>query len=386
MTKIKVLYLYPGLDAPSKDKQLSKFFALSEISRGVVLSPVWWRNGDEQIRDLGEENYPDFVVGDYKFLFCYLSHVAEQFQFLFKIVFFIREGLRLNKEFDGFDYIMTYGTNSTGLAALFLRLFTKAKLITEIPGVPEDGALYDEPKASLKTRFQLKICNLFLNLVLLKTDILKLLYENQLDFYPLARGIPKAVFHDFVPTNSIQEVDSIDGKYLIAIGHPWYRKGFDVLIKAFIRIQDEIPEIDLKIVGWLPDRKYLDSLIKDNSRIAILPPQPKAEIFKLIANSFALVLPSRSEAMGRVLLEAMALEKPLLGSRINGIPTYLIHEKNGLLSEVGDEVGLADNILRLYHDKDLRTGLGSWGFDYLNNELSERAYVDKFKLMLNLTS
>jgi len=383
MNKPKILYITPGLVPPSKDKQLSKFHALSKISKGAVLNPVWWKNKEELIKSLGPDAYPNFIVDDYEYSFMYLEKYPEYLHFIARVLFFVKEGLRLNKKYEGFDFIMTYGTNSTGLGALILKLLTGAKLITEIPGVPEDGSLLDEPKPSLMVKIKLLISNLLLNIILLKTDHLKLLYKDQLNAYPRAKNIPRSVFHDFVPTDNIQKIEPTDGNYIIAIGHPWYRKGLDILVEAFLKIHESTPNLLLKIVGWLPDRTYLDKLINNNPRIEILPPAPSNEIFKLISNSFALALTSRSEAMGRVLVEGMALKKPLLGSNTNGIPTYLIHERNGLLSSVGNIDELANNILRLYEDKQLRLKLGENGFQYLKEELDEDAYIRKYKKMLS---
>jgi len=382
MKEYKLLYLNPGPVPPFKDATLSKFYALSEITKGAVLTPVWWKNEEELKRNLGEDAIPTFKIGKFKFGFCYLGKYPRWSWFIIRLVFYFVHGLKLNKEVNGFDFIMTYGTNSTGLAATILSLITKAKLITEIPGVPEDGSLFDQENPNILIKIKLKFTNLFLNLVLLKTDHLKLLYPTQLQSFPLANKIPRSIFHDFVPTKNIEKLTPKSGNSIILIGHPWYRKGADVLINALNKVQERAPALELKIIGWLPDKKNLIRIIKGNKNIHLLGPLPSDKTFRLISECFALALPSRSEAMGRVLLEAMALKKPILASEVNGIPTYVTHNLNGLLSKPGDIDALANNIIALYEDNDLQGRLGNAGYEYLKKELNEEAYVRKFSEML----
>lgn len=383
MKEYKLLYLTPGPVPPFKDVSLSKFFALSEISEGAVLAPVWWKNEGELVQNLGAEAIPVFRIGSFKFDFFYLGKFPEWSWFIVRFIYYVVNGLKLNREFNGFDFIMTYGTNSTGLAAVVLRTITKAKLITEIPGVPEDGSLFDQETPNLLVKTKLKITNFFLNLVLLKTDHLKLLYPTQLDQFTYAKTIPRSIFHDFVPTKNIEKYEVKRGHSIILVGHPWYRKGADVLIGAFNKISSSAPDLELLIIGWLPDIENLRKIINGNEKIHLLGPLPSDKTYQLISECFALALPSRSEAMGRVLLEAMALKKPILASEVNGIPTYVRHNINGLLSKPGDVINLANNITTLYNDKDLQNKLGHEGYVYLKKELDEDAYIRKFHDMLS---
>jgi glycosyltransferase involved in cell wall biosynthesis len=73
------------------------------------------------------------------------------------------------------------------------------------------------------------------------------------------------------------------------------------------------------------------------------------------------VLPSRTEAMGRVLLEAMACAKPRVGSDLEGIPTVIEDGVDGLLCKPGDVEDLAAKLHRLMGDADLRKSLGLAG-------------------------
>jgi glycosyltransferase involved in cell wall biosynthesis len=73
------------------------------------------------------------------------------------------------------------------------------------------------------------------------------------------------------------------------------------------------------------------------------------------------VLPSMMEGMGRALVEAMAAGKPVIGSRVGGIPDLVKDGYNGLLVEPGDVSGLAKAIQKLVADENLRRTMGERG-------------------------
>lgn len=71
------------------------------------------------------------------------------------------------------------------------------------------------------------------------------------------------------------------------------------------------------------------------------------------------VLPSRSEGFGRVLVEAGLLAKPVVASRVGGIPEVVLDGETGILVPPEDAAALADALLKLLGDPGLRVSLGS---------------------------
>ncbi len=106
------------------------------------------------------------------------------------------------------------------------------------------------------------------------------------------------------------------------------------------------------------------------------------EALELMRRCSIFVLASRSEAMGRVLLEAMAARKPIIASRVGGVPTYVRDGENGLLFTSEDVADLGNKIVRLVRDQELRQELGARGFALVNSEFDEAAYVRHTREML----
>jgi glycosyltransferase involved in cell wall biosynthesis len=75
--------------------------------------------------------------------------------------------------------------------------------------------------------------------------------------------------------------------------------------------------------------------------------------------STLLVLPSRSEGMGRVLIEAFCRARPVVASRVGGIPDLVEDGVNGVLVEPGDVSALAEALVTVLADRDRAVRLGA---------------------------
>jgi glycosyltransferase involved in cell wall biosynthesis len=83
------------------------------------------------------------------------------------------------------------------------------------------------------------------------------------------------------------------------------------------------------------------------------------EVSRALDESTFLVLPSRSEGMGRVVVEAFCRGRPVLGSRVGGIPDLVEDGVNGLLVDPQDTNGLAEALIRLLTDRELAERLAA---------------------------
>src|SRR5206468_5991867 len=72
-------------------------------------------------------------------------------------------------------------------------------------------------------------------------------------------------------------------------------------------------------------------------------------------------LPSFEEPFGLVYAEAMAMKRPVVALGNGGTPEVVEHGKSGLLSSPGDDEALANNIITLLRDPDLRARMGEYG-------------------------
>ncbi|MCW5963918.1 MAG: glycosyltransferase [Bryobacterales bacterium] len=214
---------------------------------------------------------------------------------------------------------------------------------------------------------------------------MQLLAPDLLDSYPRLRSVKRSIFHNFAAASQVPDAYPHESSTVIFVGAPWYLKGVDLLIRAFRNLEVDFPDARLQLLGHFPDRAPLDELVGDSSRIEILKARPNSEALKLISEAAILVLPSRCEGMGRVLIEAMSAGIPVIGSRIGGIPHLIRDGENGFLFPSGDADALEDRLRKLLADPDLRSRMGARGRELAKQQFTEARYAEDFAQMVHET-
>jgi glycosyltransferase involved in cell wall biosynthesis len=141
-------------------------------------------------------------------------------------------------------------------------------------------------------------------------------------------------------------------------------KGIDVLLRAFARVRQVHASASLTLVGGGEQRPFrtlaAELALAEHVRFAGQLPA-HADVAEVIRQSDVLVLPSRVEGFGNVLLEAMASRVAVVASAVGGIPEIVSDGVTGLLVQPGDEVQLAGALLKLAEDHKLRGRLAAEG-------------------------
>lgn len=143
-------------------------------------------------------------------------------------------------------------------------------------------------------------------------------------------------------------------------------KGADVLIRAIPKIKEKIPQICVYIAGEGSQKRKLIKLSKELSvdkNIEFLGYISGDKKNYLYSSVDVCCVPSMYESFGIVLLEAMSFGKPVIASNVGGIPYILEDGKTGFLFELGNVDDLAEKIINLILDTNLKTKLGKAGFE-----------------------
>jgi len=114
--------------------------------------------------------------------------------------------------------------------------------------------------------------------------------------------------------------------YIYATGRLVYKKGFDLLIKAFSKIADKYKDIDLLISGKGDYEEELTLIIKTlglEDRVKLLGPADRKMNVSLFKGCDFFVMPSRLEPFGIVCLEAMAAGKPIIFTNNGGTKEFV---------------------------------------------------------------
>jgi len=143
-----------------------------------------------------------------------------------------------------------------------------------------------------------------------------------------------------------------------AMGRLSEEKGFDILIRSVHRLIKSGHDASLWIAGEGPARRSLQSLVNDlgvAEKVRLLGHVEDIKSFFEAIDLFA--LSSLREGLPNVLLEAMAMEIPIVATRIAGVPSLVADGQNGLLVDPNDVRKLADCLQRLLLDNRLQDSL-----------------------------
>ena len=176
---------------------------------------------------------------------------------------------------------------------------------------------------------------------------------------------PTAVFPaymDLSPFTATEPEPLPDAPRALFVGVLERYKAFDVLCDAWRSVARDLPDAVLHVVGDGTLAPLAERLVAELpgrvewSRVLTAP-----EVVAALDASTLLVLPSRSEGMGRVLVEAACRARAVVGTRVGGIPDVVSDGETGVLVEPGDAQALAGALVRVLADRELAERLGAEG-------------------------
>ena len=141
-------------------------------------------------------------------------------------------------------------------------------------------------------------------------------------------------------------------------------KGPDVLLAAWQKVVADLPLARLDIVGDGPLRSGLEKRAAETAildSVAFLGLLPRRHLAELMDEATCLVLPSRSEGLGRVILEAMLRARPVVASRVGGIVELVDDGVTGRLVPPDDPSALAQALVEVLSDPERAAEMGNAG-------------------------
>lgn len=135
-------------------------------------------------------------------------------------------------------------------------------------------------------------------------------------------------------------------------------KNVDGLADAWRIVASRIPNASLRLVGSGSRTDIAEALVRDLG-VRWDPDLAAAEVADAMDGAWVLVLPSRSEGMGRVLVEAFCRGRGVIGTRAGSIPDLVEDGVSGVLVPPDDSASLADALVRVLSDRALAERLGA---------------------------
>jgi glycosyltransferase involved in cell wall biosynthesis len=174
---------------------------------------------------------------------------------------------------------------------------------------------------------------------------------------------------DALPRGAFRRAHGLEGKTIVGFtGNLIPRKGLDPLVRAAAQLLPTRPNVVFVALGRTPvgqsedwgagyQRLAADLGIGDRFLFPGFVPDVRAAV----ADFDVLALPSLQEPFGRSIIEAMALQVPVVASDVGGIPEIITDGRDGLLAAPGDPADLARALARLLDDPAQRNAIAQAG-------------------------
>ena len=321
--------------------------------------------------------------------FCHCQKWKSDFYLLPKnflfwpITFFLSFYLCLSKKI---DVVVCQSPIAEGFIGALLKKILKKELVVEAHGDWVEGTFL-----SRKRRFEFlerKIIPYLVRFSLRNADKIRAISQaTKIQARKISKDKPYFIFPTFTDLDIfLKQQDIRFDNYILFVGHLEKVKGAGYLIAAFNKIKREFPDFRLVLIGQGGEKKnYQLSIINYQlqARVELTGELPLTQVRDIMKDCYCLVLPSLSEGLGRVLMEAMALGKPVIGSNVGGISDLIQDGDNGFLTEPGNSNNLADRIRVLLKDKDLAAKMGANGRRFVRYNFSNHKYIENYITMIN---
>ncbi len=185
-------------------------------------------------------------------------------------------------------------------------------------------------------------------------------------------------FTDRVKSASNEELKTLKQKYelsddpiVLYVGGFSRGKGTDHFVRAAHRVLAQKKAVQFVLIGS-------GSLREPAEGLKIFPRMERENILKFYALAHMIVMPSTcQESFSRVVLEAMAQGKPIVGTRVGGTPEQVVSGENGLVVEREDPEALAEAIIKILEDHKLAKQMGERSVELLEKQFSKKKMVNE---------
>lgn len=193
-----------------------------------------------------------------------------------------------------------------------------------------------------------------------RVDMVVCLTQGDASEYAIARNV--CVIPNFIDDSFFLPKKECRHTHATALGRMEEEKGFDLLIRAWKKVTERLPDALLSIYGDGRMHDDLEALVNSlelGNNIVLLP--PSADTRQIYADSSIVVVPSRFEGFSLVTVEAMAQGVPVVACDVEYGPREILAEGRGGLLVQRTEDDIADAIVCLLTDEALHNKLSAEG-------------------------
>ena len=176
--------------------------------------------------------------------------------------------------------------------------------------------------------------------------------------------------------------EASDNITILSVGRFTFQKGYLTGLLAIKKLKQNHPNFEWLIVGDGPQVEEVIFHIQTlglQDHVKVLGKKNKEEILELYKSADIFLLSSVYEGIANVVLEAMAMELPVVSTKSGGIDEVIEHNIDGLLANVYDHDSLAEQLLLLCGNYELRKKIGTQARLKIINHFTINRQIDQFE-------
>lgn len=260
----------------------------------------------------------------------------------------------------GVDVVHGHGLGRRGDVAIQI---SPASVITVHGLVHREAELAG---ASLKSRVRSRLAAATMRRVLRQARVVISISDyDARSLEGLVRGrrvsIPNPIAREF-----FAEAPATNGAHILFAGVLTRRKNVEGLLSALALARARVPGARLLILGPAPDPEYAREIralvgrLRLEDAVEFAGHVENERLVRELRACGAVALFSHEETSPTILAQAMAVGKPVVASRVGGIPEMVADGESGFLVEPGDTHGLAERLVELIESPELRLRMGAY--------------------------
>jgi len=191
--------------------------------------------------------------------------------------------------------------------------------------------------------------------------VLHWVFEN----FPVVRPKSSVIYNAIQPPTLQPTPLPTEPKRLMFIGRLTYQKGIDILLEAFALLHQRDQTLELWIIGVGDQEVELQQQAKVlglQDAVTFLGRAHPDEIPSLLNQATVVVMPSRYEGLSLVSLEAASMQRPLVATRVPGVPRVVLDGESGIIVDrIDDADAFAAATMRVLDDIPAATRMGERG-------------------------
>jgi len=186
-------------------------------------------------------------------------------------------------------------------------------------------------------------------------------------------------FEEF--TAEPQEPTQTETTTILSVGRLTWQKGHLYAIHAIRLLIDKGFHIKYRIAGEGPERDHLSFWIKKlhlENDVELLGEQPRAVIKNLLCNSSIFLHPAVYEGVPNAILEASAMELPIIAAAIDGVPEAVKDNTTGILVPPANPKALANALMNLLQQPNQRKEMGKQGRRHIAEKFTRQREIEEW--------